>query len=145
MKYAWVEGGFIRDLSKADPTMVFHPDVAANYTEQVPNAARVGDGWDGTTLTPKADPIAPAPSATYRTVVTATEFQFLFTAAERTAIASSVDPEVVNTRALLLDPRMLEVDLAKPYIVEYFNTLDTLALITKARKTRMLNGRFPKE
>ena len=44
--------------------------------------------------------------------------------ASLTAITSSVDPEVVSTRALLLDPRMLEVDLAKPYIVEYFNTLE---------------------
>ena len=145
MKYAWVEGGFIRDLSKADPAMVFHPDVAIFYTEQVPNAARIGDGWDGTTLTPRADPVVPTPSATYRTVVTAPEFQFLFTAAERTAIASSVDPEVVNTRAILADTRLLEVDLTKPYIVEYLNTLDTLALITKPRKTRVLNGRFPKE
>lgn len=145
MKYAWVENGVIRDLTRKDPVTVFHPAIAALYTEQVPNAAQPGDDWDGTTLTPK---VVPAPSAappTFRQLVTYMEFQFLFTAAERNAIVASADAGVVNVRSILADARTLEIDLTKLYIVDYFELLETLNLITRARKNRMLAGRFPRD
>jgi len=145
MKYAWVENGIIRDLSKANPTEVFHPDVAALYTEQVPNGARRGDAWDGTVLTPAIDPEPPALPPIARSVVNAVEFQFLFTATERAAIAASADTGVASVRGLLADPRLQQVDLGKAYIADYLDLLDQLTLITKVRKNKILAGRFPRE
>lgn len=145
MKYAWVEAGVIRDMTKGDPAMIFHPDVAAYYSQQVPNAARVGDAWDGTVLTPKVDPVPVVVAPTYRQLVSHMEFQFLFTAAERNAISASNDVGVVNVRNILADTRTNEIDLTKPYIIDYFELLETLTLVTKARKNRMLSGRFPRD
>ena len=145
MKYAWVENGVIRDLTKKPPAEVFHQYVAALYDQQVPNEARQGDGWANGVLTPQVDPVPTVPVPTYRQVVSYPEFQFLFTAAERTAIAASGDSGVASVRTILADPRTVEIDLTKSYIVEYFDLLDMLVLITKARKNRMLAGRFPKD
>lgn len=145
MKYAWVENGIIRDLVKdVVPSTVFHPDIAVNYSVQLPNSARVGDAWDGTTLTPKLDPVPPAVVPSFTLVVSPMEFQFLFTNAERIAIAASVDVNIASIRGVLADPRIERIDLSANYIVDYFDLLQTAGLITNQRKNKMLAGKFPR-
>lgn len=145
MKYAWVENGAIRDLVKVDPTTIFVTEVAALYDQQVPNSARRGYLWDGTTLTPIADPAPPSAAAeTFPLQLSWTEFQFLFTNAERIAIAASADVNIVSMRGVLADSRTTRIDLTANYIVDYFDSLQTANLITGPRKNRMLLGKFPK-
>ena len=145
MKYAWVENAVIRDLVRVDPTTIFVAEVAALYNQQVPNSARQGDGWDGTTLTPAADPDPPpAVVPTFPQQISWTEFQFLFTNAERIAIAASADVNIVSMRSVLTDPRTTRVDLTANYIVDYFDALQAATLITGPRKNKMLLGKFPK-
>ena len=145
MKFAWVEFEAIRDLTKHDPFTIFTPDVAALYNQQVPNSAKQGDGWDGAVLTPAVPPTpaAPAPPP-FRQLLSAMEFQFLFTNAERIAVAAAVDVSIVSMRGILADPRSDVFDLTANYIVDYFDTLQTAGLITAARKNKMLAGKFPK-
>lgn len=45
MKWAWVENDVIRDVAHDTPSEIYHPDVAALYTVQVPDEACNGDGW----------------------------------------------------------------------------------------------------
>ena len=84
MKYAWIEGGKVRDVASGDPAANYHPDVAKLYDTLVPDEARNGDGWDGTTLAPAPVPeiavvAAPAP--------TRAEYSLAFTAEERSLYA----------------------------------------------------------
>lgn len=50
MKYAWVENNHIRDIAPDTPSEIYTPEVAANYTTEVPdhieNGARlVNEVW----------------------------------------------------------------------------------------------------
>jgi hypothetical protein len=45
MKYAWIENNQIKDIAWANPSEIYHPDVAKFYTTQVPDTAVNGDGW----------------------------------------------------------------------------------------------------
>lgn len=38
MKKAWIENGVVRDICPADPALSYHPDVAAFYSTDVPDA-----------------------------------------------------------------------------------------------------------
>lgn len=145
MKYAWVEFGVIRDLTKHDPFTIFTPDIAALYNQQVPSSAKQGDGWDGAVLTPAVPPIPPAPvPAAFRQQLSAMEFQFLFTNTERIAVAAAVDVNIVSMRNILTDARSNVFDLTANYLVDYFDALQAAGLITQARKNKMLAGKFPK-
>jgi hypothetical protein len=59
MKYAWIENDKIRDVAHSNPAEIYHPDVAAFYTTQVPDDAVNGDGWVNGALV-KPEPPAPA-------------------------------------------------------------------------------------
>jgi hypothetical protein len=46
MLWAWVENDKIRDVCRGgDPSLCYHPDVAAYYNTQVPDNAENNDGW----------------------------------------------------------------------------------------------------
>lgn len=144
-KYAWVEGGIIRDLTRDEPGKVFVPAVAALYAQIVPNSARQGDGWDGLVLTPAITPAPVQPPVPGPTKFSITDFNFLFTVTERIAIRASADSSLVDYLRLLNDPRYLEVDLTKEYIKDYLDLLKTLNLITNPRKNKILSGHFPND
>ena len=58
MKYAWIENNKIRDIAHSNPAEIYHPDVAAQYTTQVPDDAVNGDGWVNGQV---VKPVTPAP------------------------------------------------------------------------------------
>jgi len=59
MKYAWIENDKIRDVAHSNPAEIYHPDVAALYTTQVPDDAVNGDGWVNGAL---VKPVIPEPT-----------------------------------------------------------------------------------
>jgi hypothetical protein len=59
MKYAWIENDKIRDVANSNPAEIYHPDVAAFYTTQVPDDAVNGDGWVNGAL---VKPVVPEPT-----------------------------------------------------------------------------------
>ena len=65
MKFAWIENDRIRDVAWADPSKIYHPDVAKFYNTQVPDDAANGDGWvNGQLIKPDPVPI-PIPERTW--------------------------------------------------------------------------------
>lgn len=61
MKYAWIENDKVRDVAHSNPIEIYHPDVAAYYTTQVPDNAVNGDGWvNGALVKPVVVELAPA-------------------------------------------------------------------------------------
>ena len=59
MKYAWIQDNKVRDICQGgEPSAHYHPDVAVNYTTQVPDDAVNGDGWVNGTL---VKPVIPEP------------------------------------------------------------------------------------
>lgn len=67
MKWAWVENDIIRDVAHDTPSEIYHPDVAALYTVQVPDDACNGDGWvKGQLIKPNVpEVIPPVPPRTW--------------------------------------------------------------------------------
>lgn len=59
MKYAWIENNKVRDIAPGNPAELYHPDVAAFYTTQVPDDAINGDGWVNGAL---IKPVIPEPT-----------------------------------------------------------------------------------
>jgi len=59
MKYAWIENNKVRDIAPGNPAELYHPDVAAYYTTQVPDDAVNGDGWVNGAL---VKPVIPEPT-----------------------------------------------------------------------------------
>ena len=61
MKKAWVENNSIRDTISGDPVLLFHPDIAKYYTEDVDDAIQNGatlvDGIWVNPAPPTIDPI----------------------------------------------------------------------------------------
>lgn len=145
MKYAWIENGVIRDVAQGDPATSYHPDVAAYYSEQVPDSAENGDLWDGTTLT-KPEPFVPVVVIVPSTI-TKTHFLLAFTSAERVKARSlrATDP-ILDDFWMILDTTDT-VNLALPSVqngVEYTLTAakaaGLLTLDIAVRKAEILAG-----
>ena len=98
MKYAWIENDKIRDVAHANPSEIYHPDVAAHYTTQVPNDAVNGDGWVNGAL---VKPEPPAPSAPAARQWTADNFRAGMTLAEKTKWDNDSAPEIKTVKAEL--------------------------------------------
>jgi hypothetical protein len=142
MRYAWVENNQIRDIAFGNPVELYHPDVAAFYTTQVPDDAANGDGWmDGQIVKPEppspAEPFAPTPPK-----VSPVEFKLLFTSAERLAIkaARATDPVVDDFFDIVDDPRLTEVDLALQSTQNGLAYLVNQSLLSEERKAIILTG-----
>lgn len=64
MSRAWVQDGKIREVAPAgDLSQVFAPEVAKNFSVDVPDDAQAGDRWDGEKLTKRVpdEPVAVEP------------------------------------------------------------------------------------
>lgn len=144
--YTWVQDGVIRDISKKDPEKVFTPEVAALYDQQVPDKAKPGDLWDGTTWTPAAD-ILPVPIVIppVRPTVSLLDFTFLFTAAEFKAIRANKTDAIEQSVLRLESPQASFIDLGKPYVLVYLEALVAASILTNARVSKILTGKFPSE
>ena len=139
---AWIENGRIRDVCQGDPTASYHPDIAAHYTEDVPDNAANGDEWDGVTLTKPVIPdlVPIEPPAPVPPKVSPVEFKLLFTSAERVAIKASTDPIVQDFFSIVEDPRLTVVDLALQSTQDALAYLEMLELIAAGRKAEILTG-----
>jgi len=97
MKYAWIENDKIRDVAHDEPSKIYHPDVAALYTTQVPDNAVNGDGWvNGALVKPVVVEPTPAPRQW-----TAENFRAGMTLSEKTKWDSNTAPEIVTVKAEL--------------------------------------------
>lgn len=85
MKKAWIENDRIRDICPGDPAELYHPDVAALYSTDVPDNAANGDGWiNGALVKPVVPvPVEPPAPVVVPPSVSSTAFKMLFTSAER--------------------------------------------------------------
>ena len=98
MKYAWIENDKVRDVAHSNPAEIFHPDVAAFYTKQVPDDAANGDGWVNSQLV-KPEPLAPALTAPRQW--TANDFRAGMTLDEKTKWDNDTAPEIKTVKAEL--------------------------------------------
>lgn len=143
MKTAWIEAEAIRDITEGDPTLIFHPDVAALFTTTVPEEARIGDGWVKGKLVPQAEPEIPeVPPAPAITRVSPMEFKLLFTAQERVSIkeARASDALVDDFFSLLDDPRLTYVDLTLQSTQQALGYLTMVELLASGRAAEILSG-----
>jgi len=97
MKYAWIENDKVRDVAHDEPSKIYHPDVAALYTTQVPDDAVNGDGWvNGVLVKPVVVEPTPAPREW-----TADTFRAGMTLAEKTKWDNDSAPEIKTVKAEL--------------------------------------------
>jgi len=127
MKYAWIENDKIRDVAHSNPTEIYHPDVAAFYTTQVPDDAANGDGWvNGALVKPvPAPPPVPAPRQW-----TATDFRAGMTLAEKAKWDSDNAPEIVTVK--------IELPQELAGATELLDFLVTATIISAATKSKIL-------
>jgi len=143
MKYAWIEAAAIRDIAPSNPAEIYHPDIAALYSVQVPDDAEQGDTFSNGVLTKRVIPeyIPPEPAApTPPPKVSVIEYKMLFTSAERIAVKASADPVIIDLQELMNDPRTANVDLALQSISDALDYMTYLGLIAVGRKAEILTG-----
>lgn len=127
MKYAWIENDKIRDVAHSNPTEIYHTNVAAFYTTQVPDDAVNGDGWvNGALVKPAPTPPAPPSPRSW----TVTDFRAGMTLAEKTKWDSDSAPEIVTVKLEL--PQELEG------ATELLDFLVGATIIGEATKTNIL-------
>lgn len=97
MKYAWIENDKIRDVAHSNPAEIYHLDVAALYTTQVPDDAVNGDGWVNGQL---VKPVIPEPTPAARRWTT-DNFRTGMTLAEKTKWDNNSVPEIITVKAEL--------------------------------------------
>ncbi|MCY1705476.1 hypothetical protein [Pannonibacter sp. SL95] len=141
-KFARIIDGIAVDVTAADPSGLYHPDVASQFVS-VP--AQVERGWrkQGSTWSaPEAPAETPATAVPRRTVFTPPEFLLLFTAAERVAIraARPTNPVISDWLTILEDPRLSEVDVTRQSTRDGLEYLAAENLITPARAAEIGTG-----
>jgi len=104
MKYAWIQDGRIRDIAIADPTNIYHPDVAVFYDTQVPDDAKNGDFYADGVVTPA--PVAVVEPVEPTRQWTDEDFRAGMTLAEKTKWDNNSAPEIITVKAEL--PKELE-------------------------------------
>lgn len=97
--------------------------------------------WDGDLFEAIPDPPAALKIGTRKP--TPPQFLTLFTPQERIAARASEDAFVQDFMALLNDPRMSEVDLDGPPVIQAVNYLAFAIIIEGDRITPILAGEFP--
>ena len=141
MKFAWIESGKVRDVCPGDPASSYTPDIAAHYSTVVPDAAAIGDGWDGTTLT-KPTPVSPPAPAPIDTVLSRVQFMLRFTAAERVVIRAAVakgdDFVLIDWWEILHDPQFEGVHTASAPAKQALGYLVAKGLLDASRVAAIL-------
>ena len=124
MPLAWIDPpNTVRDVAPADPTLIYHPDVAAFYTVEVPegtvNGATLQDGEWVNPLPPA--PAQPQPPAPPPVPLSITPLQ-----ARRALLAANLLDDVET----LMESAPREARLAWEYAIEVRRddvTLETMA------------------
>lgn len=153
MPLAWVENDIVRDVAPGNPVELYHPDIAAFYTVEVPEGTRNGatlvDGvWTNPPPPPPVEPLPPP----RRLQLTPPEFKLQFTSAERIAIRTArayagSDADALAAKAALDDwseivddPRLTVVDLSLPQTKDALALLVGLGILTEDRKVEIEQG-----
>lgn len=135
MKYGHIENGVVIQVVDHDPSTCFTPDWAEKFSE-VPDEVEAGWTTDGSTFSASV-PVEPILAAK---IISPVEFKMLFTSAERIAIKASTDAVVQDFVSILEDPRLTEVNLSNPTVIEALEYYVSNGLLTEERKTTILNG-----
>ena len=146
MSKAWIENERIRDIAAGNPDELFHPDIAKLYDTDVPDDAANGDGWiDGVLVKPEEPPAPPAPEpvAPPAPKVSPVEFKLLFHSAERVAIKTARDNDLVidDFFSIIEDPRLTHVDLGLQSTKDAIGYLQSKQLLTAERAAEILAGK----
>lgn len=148
-KKAWVEDGKIRDICPFEsPLDCYIPEIAANYSIDVPDNAANGDLWDGVTITKpvvEEPPIIPIESPK----VSLVNFLLLFTGAERVAARAlrATDPIIDDFWKLLEISTTIDLGLqvtkdGVAYTLTKVNASGITVDVT-ARTAQILNNEAP--
>lgn len=141
MKKAWIENGAVRDLVAGDPAELFHSDIAALYSVDVPDDTQPGatqddaGNWINRAAPAELEPAAPVPPK-----LSPVEFKLLFTAGERVAIKKSTDEIVQDFFSIVEDPRLTHVDMGLQSTKEAIAYLRAIGLLTAERAEAILTG-----
>ena len=128
--------------ARANRRRVTRPTLPQHYSAQVPDNARNGDRWDGTTLTPAPVPEPPAPIVPAK-ILSRVQFKLLFTPTERIAVRTSTDPGVQDWYDILQDPQFEGVVLGSASTERAMGYLVTKGILTADRKAAILAGEEP--
>ncbi|MFO0271353.1 MAG: hypothetical protein ACK53W_12565 [Gemmatimonadota bacterium] len=139
-RYAWVEGGRVRDYTDLTPAAAFHGDVAAFYDTVIPDT--VERGWslvdDEWTPPPAPPAVEPSPPQPWQTLPLA-DFLALFTLDEEADISTSTDPVVVVWyRRVQASPTV-----QRSRVLAGIEHLVTTGLLTQDRADAILAGDEP--
>lgn len=153
MPIAWVENSVVRDVAPGNPAELYHSDIAAFYTVEVPEGTRNGATLvDGVWTNPPTPPPVEPPPPPRRLQLTPPEFKLQFTSAERIAIRtaraySGSDADALAAKAALDDwseivddPRLTVVDLSLPQTKDALALLVSLGILTEDRKAEIEQG-----
>lgn len=140
---AWIENGRIRDICHGDPSSCYAAEIAANYSEDVPDNAENGDGWDGVTLA-KPIPATPEQSSVVPPKVSPVEFMLLFTSSERVSIKAErvTDPVIDDFMGIIDDQRLTSVDLSLASTQKALLYLVSKGILTEDRVHEILTGKI---
>jgi hypothetical protein len=97
MKLAWIENNQIRNVAWTTPSSIFHPDIAALHTVEVPDDAESGDGWVNGALVKRVIPEPTPPARQW----TDSDFRAGMTLAEKTKWDNNSAPEIITVKAEL--------------------------------------------
>lgn len=135
----WIENNIIRDIAHAEPSEIYHPDVAKFYDTDVPDDAENGDTFIDGVLTKPIIPVpVPAEPVIEPKTLSPIAFKLRFTAPERVAIYQSTDLMVKDFISLLDDVRLTEVDLRLQSTIDAVNYLVSIGLVGTTRVSEIL-------
>jgi len=137
---AWIENDVIRGICHGNPDELYHPDIAALYTVDVPDNAENGDGWVNGALVKPVIP-EPVPVAIVPPTISAVAFRNLFSIAEEIAITASVDPVISVLWNRFSDPKLTSVDLNLASVDSALDYLTSVDILAAGRKAEILTGK----
>lgn len=100
----------------------------------------MGSCWDGETFIAPPPPPEPTNAPVLPKAVSPVEFKLLFTAPERIAIKTSVDPVIQDFFEIVNDPRLTHVNLSLQSTQDALGYLALQGVIAESRIAEILQG-----
>ncbi len=137
MKHVFILDGIVIGIAQAMTSGVSITTGADDCIVDDETQVSVGDLYsEGPTFT------APAPAPAETLKLDSMQVKRLFTATERIAMKSSVDPYVRDFADILNDPRSTVFDMGLQSTRDQFDCLESAHIITTVRKAEILSGVF---
>lgn len=137
MKYAWIENGAVRDFCTSAPSLLFTPDIAANYSTSIPDDVLVGATLvNGVWVNP---PLIASEQPSYVSKVhTQLEFLNKFTNAELVGIYTAAKASVAIEVFLAKFNAATSIDFNDPRTIGGVMALESAGLLTAGRGAAIL-------